>query len=102
MGTTAIASRYRGLSGTSREAALLEELAAARVSSDELFAIVRPEAIYDRPIAQRHRIIFYVGHLEAFDWNLLGPFLSLPAFAPERDKLFAFGIDPLGGGLPSD
>ena len=83
-------------------APLLEGLAAARARSDELFAIVRPEALYDRPIAQRHRIIFYVGHLEAFDWNLLGPFLELPAFAPALDKLFAFGIDPLAGGLPAD
>ena len=35
---------------------------------------MRPEALYDRPIPERHRIIFYLGHLEAFDWNLLrGP-----------------------------
>src|SRR5207249_5637438 len=43
----------------------------ARARTDELFRIVREEALYDRPIAERHRIIFYVGHLEAFDWNLL-------------------------------
>jgi iron(II)-dependent oxidoreductase len=53
---------------------LLARLRAARAQSDELFGIVRPEALYDRPIAERHRIIFYLGHLEAFDWNLLrGP-----------------------------
>ena len=59
-----------------------------------------PGALYDRPIAERHRIIFYVGHLEAFDWNLLrgngGPFHA------EFDQLFAFGIDPVGSGLPTD
>ena len=68
-----------------------------------MFAIVRPEALYDRPIPERHRIIFYLGHLEAFDWNLLGGRLfDLPPFAPAFDKLFAFGIDPVDGGLPSD
>src|SRR5207253_8186761 len=36
----------------------------ARARTDELFRIVREEALYDRPIAERHRIIFYVGHLE--------------------------------------
>jgi iron(II)-dependent oxidoreductase len=75
----------------------------ARRQTDELFAIVKPEALYDRPIAERHRIIFYVGHLEAFDWNLLRErVLGLKPFHPQFDKLFAFGIDPVGGGLPSD
>jgi gamma-glutamyl hercynylcysteine S-oxide synthase len=75
----------------------------ARARTDELFGIVREEAIYDRPIAERHRIIFYVGHVEAFDWNLLAQrALGLPSFHPSFDKLFAFGIDPVGGGLPTD
>ena len=51
---------------------LLARLQEARAQSDELFDIVRPAALYDRPIPERHRIIFYLGHLEAFDWNLLG------------------------------
>ncbi|HUA61565.1 MAG TPA: hypothetical protein VML19_22590, partial [Verrucomicrobiae bacterium] len=46
-------------------------LECARARTDELFALVRPDAIYDRPIAERHRIVFYLGHMEAFDWNLL-------------------------------
>ena len=46
---------------------LLERVADARRRSDALFDIVRPESIYERPIPERHRIIFYVGHLEAFD-----------------------------------
>ena len=75
----------------------------ARRRSDALFSIVRPESLYDRPIPERHRIIFYLGHLEAFDWNLLHDrALSLKTFHPEFDRLFAFGIDPVGGGLPSD
>lgn len=82
---------------------LLARLAQARQQSDELFGIVRPEAIYERPIPERHRIIFYVGHLEAFDWNLLGKYvLGLPEFDARLAKLFAFGIDPVDGQLPSD
>ena len=82
---------------------LSARLADARKRSDELFAIVRSESMYDRPIAERHRIIFYVGHLEAFDWNLLAErAFGLRPFQPTFDQLFSFGIDPVGGGLPSD
>lgn len=82
---------------------LLERVSDARSRSDALFSIVRSEFLYDRPIPERHRIIFYVGHLEAFDWNLLHEnVLGLKSFHPEFDRLFAFGIDPVGGGLPSD
>lgn len=82
---------------------LLERLTEARVQTDELFQLVKPEAQYDRPIAERHRIIFYIGHLEAFDFNLLHErALALKPFDPGLDQLFAFGIDPVGGGLPTD
>src|SRR3954470_1623465 len=82
---------------------LLERILDARRKSDALFGIVKPAAIFERPIPERHRIIFYVGHLEAFDWNLLHEnILGLKSFHPELDRLFAFGIDPVGGGLPSD
>ncbi len=82
---------------------VLERVSDARRRSDELFDIVRPDSMYERPIPQRHRIIFYVGHLEAFDWNLLHEnVLGLKSFHPEFDRLFAFGIDPVGGGLPAD
>ena len=75
----------------------------ARRQSDALFNVVRAGSLYERPIPERHRIIFYVGHLEAFDWNLLHEnILGLKSFHPEFDRLFAFGIDPVGGGLPSD
>ena len=85
------------------ERPLLERIADARRRSDELFDIVRPDSMYERPIPERHRIIFYVGHLEAFDWNLLHEnVFGLASFHPEFDRLFAFGIDPVGGGLPSD
>src|SRR5580692_8184424 len=83
--------------------AVIAQLADARQRTDDLFALVKPEFLYERPISERHRIIFYIGHLEAFDWNLfhqrvLGP----KSFDPEYDRLFAFGIDPVGGGLPTD
>jgi len=82
---------------------LLERFDDARRKSDALFQIVRSEALYDRPIPERHRIIFYIGHLEAFDWNLLHEARrGLKSFHPEFDHLFAFGIDPVGGGLPTD
>jgi gamma-glutamyl hercynylcysteine S-oxide synthase len=82
---------------------LLGRVAEARRQTDELFDLVRPEFLYERPIPERHRIIFYLGHLEAFDWNLLHPHLPhLKVFDQQLDHLFAFGIDPVDGGLPSD
>ena len=78
---------------------LLDRLDRARAKTDQLFDLLRPDSLYDRPIPERHRIVFYIGHLEAFDWNLLG---SQPPFDPDLDRLFAFGIDPVDGGLPSD
>jgi iron(II)-dependent oxidoreductase len=82
---------------------LLERLSEARGITDQLFELVKPEALYDRPISERHRIIFYIGHLEAFEWNLLHErALRLPVFDHRLDHLFAFGIDPVGGGLPTD
>jgi iron(II)-dependent oxidoreductase len=90
-------------SATSLRAELHTRLVQARQRCDELFGIVREEAMYERPIAERHRIIFYVGHLEAFDWNLLAQrAFGLSSFNPTLDRLFAFGIDPVGGGLPED
>jgi ergothioneine biosynthesis protein EgtB len=78
-------------------------LAEARKQTDRLFDLVSPDALYDRPIPERHRIIFYVGHLEAFDWNLLRPHMrNTPVFDARLDRLFAFGIDPVDGGLPTD
>jgi iron(II)-dependent oxidoreductase len=75
----------------------------ARAHTDNLFRIVRGEAMYDRPIPERHRIIFYLGHLEAFDWNLLADrAFGLKSFHSSFDRLFAFGIDPVDGGLPGD
>jgi iron(II)-dependent oxidoreductase len=79
------------------------ELDQARSLTDDLFHLVRPDSLYERPIPERHRIIFYLGHLEAFDWNMICRWgLSVPAFHEDFDKLFAFGIDPGADGLPQD
>ncbi len=70
----------------------------SREATDDLFRLIPDEAMYDRPIAERHRLVFYVGHVEAFDWNLL----RSGGQASELDRLFAFGIDPEVGCGPSD
>jgi formylglycine-generating enzyme required for sulfatase activity len=81
---------------------LMKMLAHARADTDVLFGLVRPEAFYERPVPERHRIIFYFGHLEAFDWNLISQAAAVPAFYPEFDQLFAFGIDPKAGQTQQD
>lgn len=74
----------------------------ARQLTDRLFDLLRPEAFLVRPIAERHRLLFYLGHLEAFDWNLLRKPLHREPCHPQFDHLFAFGIDPTDSELPSD
>jgi len=82
---------------------LVRRLIEARCVTDALFAVVKPEFLYERPIRERHRIVFYIGHLEAFDRNLFDQRLfDLPAFDSSLDQLFAFGIDPVDGGFPTD
>jgi iron(II)-dependent oxidoreductase len=82
---------------------LSRAMALAREQTDELFRLIRPDSLYERPIAERHRMIFYLGHMEAFDWNLIARYaLNKSSFQPEFDKLFAFGIDPPAGQLPCD
>lgn len=82
---------------------LVQRLMDARQVTDALFAIVKSDYLYERPIRERHRIVFYIGHLEAFDRNLFDQRMcDLPAFDPALDQLFAFGIDPVGGGFPTD
>jgi ergothioneine biosynthesis protein EgtB len=82
---------------------IVQRLFDARRRSDALFKLVRAASLYERPIPERHRIVFYVGHLEAFDWNLLSErAFGLRSVHPEYDRLFAFGIDPVGGQLPAD
>src|SRR5271157_2056116 len=82
---------------------LRHDLDLSRAETDRLFRLIDPSSLYERPIAERHRLIFYLGHLEAFDWNLFRQQRpSLKSFHPSFDQLFAFGIDPVNGGLPTD
>ena len=82
---------------------LLRQIESARARTDELFRLLRPGALYSRPIPERHRLIFYLGHLEAFDWNqICRNALDIPSFHPEFDRLFEFGIDPPVGKAPED
>src|ERR1044071_3664424 len=75
----------------------------AREQTDQLFRLVRPGSLYERPIAERNRIVFFLGHIEASDWTLIGrSALDIRSFHPEFDRLFAFGIDPPPGQLPAD
>ncbi|HTZ49900.1 MAG TPA: SUMF1/EgtB/PvdO family nonheme iron enzyme [Verrucomicrobiae bacterium] len=88
---------------TAEQPTLLQDLLDARALTDKLFDVVQSTALYERPIAERHRLIFYLGHLEAFDWNLFRQHSpSLKSFHPSYDQLFAFGIDPVDGALPND
>jgi len=85
-------------------AAAIAELAAARAASDEVFARCAPAAMHARPIRERHRLVFYLGHLEAFDANLLRHGVEIASPRPAWDRLFERGIDPVGpeAALPTD
>lgn len=84
-------------------ARLTDELAEARAHTDALFALVDRATLYERPIPDRHRLIFYVGHLEAFDWNQLARGVrGEPSFDSTFDQLFEAGIDPPPGQAPQD
>lgn len=82
---------------------LRQRFADARLRTDELFTLVRPDSLFERPVPERHRLNFYIGHVEAFDWNMISTCeLGPKSFHAEFDRLFAFGIDPDSDSLPSD
>jgi formylglycine-generating enzyme required for sulfatase activity len=82
---------------------LVAELSAARLQSDHLFSTLTPEAMYRRPIAERHRVIFYLGHLDGFDSiQICRENLGLKSADSGLDDLFQAGIDPDAGQLPKD
>src|SRR5205809_7595122 len=57
--------------------------------------VVGDGAYYKRPIALRHPIVFYEGHLPAFSFNtLVKKGLGGPSIDPRLEALFARGIDP--------
>lgn len=74
---------------------LIEAFQDAFRRTEQIFALVHPDAYYERPIPLRHPIAFYEGHLPAFAWNtLFGKVLNGDSLNPEFDHLFARGIDP--------
>jgi formylglycine-generating enzyme required for sulfatase activity len=85
------------------ESSLRAELSHARRQTDLLFHLIAPETLYERPVAERHRLIFYLGHFEAFDWNVLARrSKGENAFHPVFDSLFERGIDPAPDQAPAD
>src|SRR5436305_9155453 len=66
-----------------------------RARSRALFDVLAEDAYYSQPIALRHPIVFYEGHLPAFSFNtLVKRALGRPSIDPQLETLFARGIDP--------
>src|SRR5215510_1122849 len=66
-----------------------------RARSQALFDILTPDAYYSQPIALRHPIVFYEGHLPGFSFNtLVKKALGRPSIDARLETLFARGIDP--------
>ena len=69
------------------------------------FARYGPTLSMSGPYLSGIALYVYLGHVEAFDWNLIDADTRLTAFPftlLEFDHLFAFGIDPPPGQLPDD
>src|SRR3979490_2393958 len=66
-----------------------------RERSQKLFDLLSEEAYYSQPIALRHPIVFYEGHLPRFSFNtLLKKGLGRSSIDPRLETLFARGIGP--------
>jgi ergothioneine biosynthesis protein EgtB len=66
-----------------------------RERSRILFDLLTDDAYYSQPIALRHPIVFYEGHLPAFSFNtLVKRALDRGSIDAHLEQLFARGIDP--------
>ena len=66
-----------------------------RARSKAIFDLLHDDAYYSRPIALRHPIVFYEGHLPAFSFNtLVKRGLHGGSIDTSLEQLFARGIDP--------
>jgi ergothioneine biosynthesis protein EgtB len=75
--------------------ALVERFRRTRARSSAIFDLVPLDGRLERPIALRHPIIFYEGHIPAFYVNtLLKKGLGLAGIDDQLERLFARGIDP--------
>ena len=74
-----------------------------RARSRVLFDLLADEAYYSQPIALRHPIVFYEGHLPGFSFNtLVKRGLGRPSIDARLETLFARGIDPDEGAKDQD
>src|ERR1700757_2350623 len=72
-----------------------------RERSQALFDLLADEAYYSQPIALRHPIVFYEGHLPAFSFNtLIKKALGRRSIDERLEALFARGIDPHESAAP--
>ena len=67
---------------------LLRCLEAARAHTDALFSLVRPSAIYKRPIPERHRLVFYIGarlgnNIDVQATTISSPQIEMTSFATD-------------------
>ena len=75
--------------------ALIARYRRNRERSRALFDLLTERAYYSQPIALRHPIVFYEGHLPAFSFNtLVKKGIGRPSIDPALEALFARGIDP--------
>ena len=66
-----------------------------RERSRAIFDLLAEDAYYSQPIALRHPIVFYEGHLPAFSFNtLVKRGLGEAGIDARLEQLFARGIDP--------
>jgi iron(II)-dependent oxidoreductase len=66
-----------------------------RARSRSLFDLLSVDAYYSQPIALRHPIVFYEGHLPGFSFNtLVKKGLGRPSIDAGLESLFARGVDP--------
>lgn len=78
--------------------ALIDWYLRNRARTERLFDLLTEDAYYSRPIALRHPIVFYEGHLPAFSFNkLVKEGLGGRSIDARLEGLFARGIDPHEG-----
>src|SRR5215208_2755205 len=66
-----------------------------RERSRQIFDLLAEDAYYRQPIALRHPVVFYDGHLPAFSFNtLVKGALGGASIDARLEALFARGIDP--------
>ncbi|HEY2325088.1 MAG TPA: SUMF1/EgtB/PvdO family nonheme iron enzyme [Thermoanaerobaculia bacterium] len=87
--------RHAAFPDGATRADLLAWFREGRARSKQILGIPVEEAYYDKPIALRNPIVFYEGHLPAFNVNtLIKLALREPGIDDHYEILFARGIDP--------